>query len=84
MPLRQSKLKSNKKKKKANVSSLVSYDYTKGKLKELVDIIIESGAKLFVSAVGVPPREVVDRLHSAGILCSKMLVLENILLGLPG
>src|SRR4051794_34777928 len=33
-----------------------SYDYTKGKLDELVDIIIDSGAKLFVSAVGVPPK----------------------------
>lgn len=36
----------------------VSYDYTKGKLPILVDIIIDSGAKLFVSAVGVPPKEV--------------------------
>lgn len=50
-----------------------NYDYTKGKLKELIDIIIESGAKLFVSAVGVPPREVVDRLHSAGILYMNMI-----------
>lgn len=50
-----------------------SYDYTKGKLGELVDIIIESGAKLFVSAVGVPPKEVVDRLHSAGILYMNMI-----------
>lgn len=40
-----------------------NYDYTKGKLGELVDIIIDSGAKLFVSAVGVPPKEVVDKLH---------------------
>jgi hypothetical protein len=29
-----------------------NYDYTKGKLDTLVDIIIESGARLFVSAVG--------------------------------
>ncbi|OJJ46615.1 hypothetical protein ASPZODRAFT_132704 [Penicilliopsis zonata CBS 506.65] len=50
-----------------------NYDYTKGKLNELVDIIIESGAKLFVSAVGVPPREVVDRLHAAGILYMNMI-----------
>ena len=50
-----------------------SYDYTKGKLNELVDIIIESGAKLFVSAVGVPPRNVVDRLHSHGILYMNMI-----------
>lgn len=32
-----------------------NYDYTEGKLEELIDIIIESGAKLFISAVGVPP-----------------------------
>ncbi|TQV96152.1 hypothetical protein V2A60_003407 [Cordyceps javanica] len=48
-------------------------DYTKGKLDELVDIIIESGAKLFVSAVGVPPKHVVDRLHKAGILYMNMI-----------
>ncbi|QIX01221.1 hypothetical protein AMS68_006738 [Peltaster fructicola] len=50
-----------------------NYDYTKGKLGELVEIIIESGAKLFVSAVGVPPKAVVDRLHSAGILYMNMI-----------
>lgn len=50
-----------------------SYDYTKGKLDELVDIIIQSGAKLFVSAVGVPPRHVVDKLHNAGILYMNMI-----------
>ena len=40
---------------------------------ELVDIIIDSGAKLFVSAVGVPPKAVVDRLHGAGILYMNMI-----------
>ncbi|MCJ1448725.1 MAG: hypothetical protein MMC23_009242 [Stictis urceolatum] len=50
-----------------------NYDYTKGKLMELVDIIIDSGAKLFVSAVGVPPKAVVDRLHGAGILYMNMI-----------
>ncbi|EAW13865.1 nitronate monooxygenase [Aspergillus clavatus NRRL 1] len=50
-----------------------NYDYTKGKLNELVDIIIESGAKLFVSAVGVPPKHVVDKIHSAGILYMNMI-----------
>jgi len=50
-----------------------NYDYTKGKLNELVDIIIESGAKLFVSAVGVPPQHVVDRIHKAGILYMNMI-----------
>ena len=51
----------------------LSYDYTKGKLDELVDIIIESGARLFVSAVGVPPKHVVEKLHGAGILCMNMI-----------
>ena len=50
-----------------------SYDYTKGKLDELVTIIIDSGAKLFVSAVGVPPVHVVQRLHKAGILYMNMI-----------
>lgn len=50
-----------------------SYDYTKGKLDELVTIIIDSGAKLFVSAVGVPPKPVVERLHKAGILYMNMI-----------
>lgn len=44
-----------------------NYDYTKGKLPEMIDIICESGCRLFVSAVGVPPRWMVDRLHSAGV-----------------
>ncbi|KAH7120743.1 oxidoreductase-like protein [Dendryphion nanum] len=50
-----------------------NYDYTKGKLGELVDIVIESGAKLFVSAVGVPPKAVVDKLHKHGILYMNMI-----------
>ncbi|RKF74047.1 putative nitronate monooxygenase [Golovinomyces cichoracearum] len=50
-----------------------NYDYTKGKLDELITIIIESGAKLFVSAVGVPPQHIVDRLHRAGILYMNMI-----------
>jgi len=50
-----------------------NYDYTKGKLDELVTIVIDSGAKLFVSAVGVPPKHVVDRLHKAGVLYMNMI-----------
>jgi len=50
-----------------------NYDYTEGKLDELIDIIIESKARLFISAVGVPPKHVVDKLHSAGILCMNMI-----------
>jgi NAD(P)H-dependent flavin oxidoreductase YrpB (nitropropane dioxygenase family) len=50
-----------------------NYDYTKGKLNALIDVVIESGAKLFVSAVGVPPREIVDKLHAAGIVYMNMI-----------
>ena len=50
-----------------------NYDYTKGKLDQLIDVIIESGAKLFVSAVGVPPKQVVDKLHKAGIPVMNMI-----------
>lgn len=50
-----------------------NHDYTGGKLDELVDITIASGARLFVSAVGVPPRHVVDKLHRAGILVMNMV-----------
>jgi NAD(P)H-dependent flavin oxidoreductase YrpB (nitropropane dioxygenase family) len=48
-------------------------DYTKGSLMELIDIVIEEKATLFVSAVGVPPKEVVDKLHKAGILVANMV-----------
>ncbi|ROW14496.1 hypothetical protein VPNG_03292 [Cytospora leucostoma] len=50
-----------------------NYDYTKGKLDELVDIVIGEGASLFVSAVGVPPRAVVERLHANGVLYMNMV-----------
>ncbi|KAE8214703.1 hypothetical protein CF319_g7171 [Tilletia indica] len=50
-----------------------NYDYTKNQLPELIDIIIEEKAALFVSAVGVPPKEVVDRLHKAGIPVANMI-----------
>jgi NAD(P)H-dependent flavin oxidoreductase YrpB (nitropropane dioxygenase family) len=50
-----------------------NHDYTHGKLDELIDITIESGARLFVSAVGVPPQYVIDRLHKAGILVMNMV-----------
>ncbi|CBF90196.1 nitronate monooxygenase [Aspergillus nidulans FGSC A4] len=37
----------------------------------LIEIIIESGAKLFVCAVGIPPARVVKRLHEGDLLCSR-------------
>lgn len=48
-------------------------DYTKGQLPELIDIIIKNGAKLFVCAVGVPPKFAVDKLHAAGIPIMNMI-----------
>jgi len=50
-----------------------NYDYTDGKLAELIDIIISEKTKLFVSAVGIPPRWVVDKLHAAGIPIMNMV-----------
>ncbi|PGH16733.1 hypothetical protein AJ79_01606 [Helicocarpus griseus UAMH5409] len=50
-----------------------NYDYTKGKLNELIDIIIESGTRLFVCAVGVPPKAVVEKLHAGGVLYMNMI-----------
>jgi NAD(P)H-dependent flavin oxidoreductase YrpB (nitropropane dioxygenase family) len=50
-----------------------NHDYTHGQLSELIDVIIEEKTRLFVSAVGVPPREVVERLHKAGILVMNMV-----------
>mmetsp|Transcript_78375 Transcript_78375/g.199227 ORF Transcript_78375/g.199227 Transcript_78375/m.199227 type:complete len:368 (+) Transcript_78375:59-1162(+) len=54
-----------------------NYDYTHGDLTALVDITIEMGAKLFVSAVGVPPPEVVEKLHKAGIPIMNMIGSPN-------
>jgi NAD(P)H-dependent flavin oxidoreductase YrpB (nitropropane dioxygenase family) len=48
-------------------------DYTQGKLPELIQVIIEEKATLFVSAVGVPPEWAVDALHKAGILIMNMI-----------
>jgi len=48
-------------------------DYTGGQLPELIDIIIEEKAALFVSAVGVPPKWAVEKLHAAGIPVMNMI-----------
>jgi NAD(P)H-dependent flavin oxidoreductase YrpB (nitropropane dioxygenase family) len=50
-----------------------NYDYTKGQLPELIDVIIEEKTSLFVCAVGVPPKEIVDKLHKAGIPVMNMV-----------
>lgn len=50
-----------------------NHDYTHGHLDELIDVTIKNGAKLFVSAVGVPPKHVIEKLHGAGILVMNMV-----------
>ena len=50
-----------------------NHDYTKGQLHELIDVIIEEKTKLFVSAVGVPPIDVVERLHKGGVVVMNMV-----------
>jgi len=50
-----------------------NYDYTGGALPELIDVICASGAKLFVSAVGVPPAWAVEKLHQHKILVMNMI-----------
>lgn len=50
-----------------------NYDYTHGQAGELADVIIEEGARLFVCAVGVPPKFFVDKLHAAGIPVMNMV-----------
>jgi hypothetical protein len=34
----------------------------------LIDVVIAEKAKLFISAIGVPPVDVVKKLHDAGII----------------
>jgi len=50
-----------------------NHDYTGGKLDELLDVIIDEKVKLFICAVGVPPRWAVDKLHAAGVVCMNMI-----------
>jgi len=48
-------------------------DYTAGQLPELIDIIIEEKAALFICAVGVPPKWAVEKLHAAKIPVMNMI-----------
>lgn len=50
-----------------------NHDYTHGLLDDLVAVIVAEGAKLFVSAVGVPPAHVIRRLHDGGVLVMNMV-----------
>jgi NAD(P)H-dependent flavin oxidoreductase YrpB (nitropropane dioxygenase family) len=50
-----------------------NYDYNKGKLLELIDVMVETGVKLFVCAIGIPPVDAVEKLHKNGILYMNMV-----------
>ncbi|KAK7180636.1 hypothetical protein DPSP01_006477 [Paraphaeosphaeria sporulosa] len=50
-----------------------NHDYTHGQLDELIEVTIKNGAKLFVSAVGVPPARTIKRLHEAGVVIMNMV-----------
>ncbi|KAK4694529.1 nitronate monooxygenase, partial [Lecanoromycetidae sp. Uapishka_2] len=50
-----------------------NHDYTNGLLSELVDVIVEEKTTLFVSAVGVPPRGVIETLHAGGVVVMNMV-----------
>ena len=50
-----------------------NHDYTHGQLDELIDVTVRNGARLFVSAVGIPPAHVIKRLHEGGVLIMNMI-----------
>jgi NAD(P)H-dependent flavin oxidoreductase YrpB (nitropropane dioxygenase family) len=50
-----------------------NYDYTNGVLPELTEVIIRNKAALFVCAIGVPPKDMVERLHAAKIPVMNMV-----------
>lgn len=54
-----------------------NHDYTHGQLDELVDVVVEEGARLFVSAVGVPSARVIRRLHEGGVVVMNMVGLPK-------
>lgn len=54
-----------------------NHDYTHGRLDELVQVIVDEGAKLFVAAIGVPPPGVVRKLHEGGVLVMNMVGLPR-------
>jgi len=50
-----------------------NHDYTHGHLPELIDIIVAEKVKLFICAVGVPPKWAVDKLHAGGVVIANMV-----------
>lgn len=49
-----------------------NHDYTHGHLDELIDIIVAEKAKLFVCAIGVCPKYIVDKLHKGGVFVANV------------
>ncbi|MCJ1313760.1 hypothetical protein MMC25_007440 [Agyrium rufum] len=54
-----------------------NHDYTHGQLNGLINVIVDEGARLFVSAVGVPSKRVVDQLHEGGVCVMNMVGLPK-------
>merc|ERR1719482_1672299 len=50
-----------------------NHDYTHGHLPELIDIIVAEKTKIFICAVGVPPKWAVDKLHAGGVVVANMV-----------
>ncbi|KAL5606617.1 hypothetical protein BROUX41_003015 [Berkeleyomyces rouxiae] len=55
-----------------NGARKTNQDYTGGRLADLLDIVADSGAKLFVAAAGLPSPETVVRFHEKGIIIATM------------
>lgn len=62
---------------KLNYNVLLQYDYTNGGLSELTEVIVRNRAALFVCAVGVPPKDMVEKLHAANIPVMKYVHLSS-------
>lgn len=50
-----------------------NHAYHQGPFDPFIDVMIETGVKMFVCAVGIPPREAVDKLHKNGIVVMNMV-----------
>jgi NAD(P)H-dependent flavin oxidoreductase YrpB (nitropropane dioxygenase family) len=48
-------------------------DYTGGQLEGLINVMVEEKVELFVCAVGVPPKWVVEKLHAVGTVVMNMV-----------
>ncbi|KKA27756.1 hypothetical protein TD95_001287 [Thielaviopsis punctulata] len=48
-------------------------DYNGGRLDELLEVVAHSGARLFVSAGGLPPSQTIDTMHARGILVGAVI-----------